>query len=173
VPTWVAALGTVGTLFYGLRLLDLERNRVAGADGDARRSQASCLSAAIERRTDSVGRMAFPRPYRVVVISNASASPVYDVSALVCDDVGRSYVRLFWSVVRPGEEEKSVGYAPHLPDLDLLVDLWFKDAAGHLWRRDLTGALASGTCRPPLPHGFGLVAPDAYCRRRCQAMCLR
>lgn len=100
--------------------------------------------------------MAFPRPYRVVVISNASISPVYDVNALVCDDVGRSYVRLFWSVVRPGEDEKSVGYAPHLPDGDLLVDLWFKDAAGHLWRRDITGTLVERCASDPPQSRFRL-----------------
>jgi hypothetical protein len=142
VPEWLAGVGTVGTLVYGLRLLAHERERSDRAQDDARRAQAACLSASIETRQQQVGSIRMRMHYRVVVVSNASASPVYDVRAQVCAPQGRSYLEMFWPVIRPGEVEESIGPAPHLPKRDdLLVDLWFQDAAGRHWRRDLSGAL--------------------------------
>lgn len=146
VAEWLAGIGTVGALFYTARLFQLEISTRRVADESRRQRQASAVSAHVDARP-------VPSPdggplYRIVV-TNASASPIFGV-ALNVDDVRLAVSR---ALPAGGSHEVMV------PDLPRLLDVGFTDSEQRFWVRRWTGTLVE----VPLAPGAIIVGgPQAF-----------
>lgn len=153
VPTWVAGVGTVGTLAWAIGLGRSERQQ---RRRDAERVQALAVSAWIEQRSAAAGAKAIrgddhvpltvgpeaARPRPSAVISNASRSPVYDVEAtLVHPRQAGEYITHGYEVLPPGQQAFFVpGQFSDVASV-LRVRLAFLDEGGVRWVRDHEGRL--------------------------------
>jgi hypothetical protein len=157
LPTWVAAIGTVGALAAAFWQIRTERRARVWQDTqdrrNARRAQAVRISGWIASPED-VARQewqdtALPR-YGAVLL-NHSEEPVYEaIASLVSiQGAGPSSVkgdghleyRAYLSVIPPGRHIADLGTCDGWPSGRAGVDLSFTDAAGMHWLRYATGGL--------------------------------
>ena len=138
VPDWLAAVGTVGALVAGLVLLRRQLSEYALSARERRATQASLiLGWTVPPAKDE------PQQAAVVVVRNASPSPVYKLMAFLRDESGD--MRIVWasSPVGPSVERRIVvkfGHQ-HEPAAADIIELEFTDGSGLTWRRDTDGTL--------------------------------
>jgi hypothetical protein len=182
VPTWVAAVGTVGTLGAALLQIGSERSRrlsQEAADREERRRDQARLIAGwvgpIVQETEEAGSRTW------IILSNGSPEPVYSVYAAIvfiqgaAPHTGEEWHRLREQVQEGGEdpEYRSTTTASILPPGRWRVcvpqaawgisggrigaEVAFTDRASIHWVRRATGALEE-LATPPYDH-FGLTGP--------------
>lgn len=178
VPTWVAAIGTVGTLIFALAQIRSERDRrikQEKADREERKkAQARLISGWVGEFDHSYGE----RGRTAIMLSNGSAEPVYRVYAAI--------VFIQGAAPHTGEEwhtiEKQGGFAAQsqatttasilppgtwrvwVPNANwgilggrIGAEVAFTDRASVHWVRRATGALEELSILP-FDH-FGLIGP--------------
>jgi hypothetical protein len=149
VPSWLAAIGTVGAFAVALYLLGgqiLDRRKEAR---DRRTAQARLVAAWVSETTPA-GVTGGPNPTSlfdfVVLVRNGSDQPVYAVAVqLVLGERG-TFVRKL-GVLGPGETRELRITVPGLARGLSLTNMTFGDSAGQVWMRagmgDLTHPRAS------------------------------
>lgn len=145
VPTWLGAIGTVGTLVAAIFVVSREQRAAARNDDERRRNQASQVAA--WARIEPGGRIGGLEVQ--LYVRNASKQPVYDVLAAIQDGgTGEGVATDSLAVLPPGETEvrAQAGALRHfLRDSKVTgspaVTMSFRDSAGQAWQRDLDGRL--------------------------------
>ncbi len=129
--TWVAAIGTVGTLSVSLFLL-------YRANSERRRDQARRIAAWMEEMT----RGGTPPHELSYLIRNQSDEPVYDVRLRAPCGVRGTFVR-WLGTMGPGEARRLRIKLPGYPRADEYPpDVSFRDSAGVSWIRSGRGRLS-------------------------------
>ena len=131
LPTWFAAGGTVGALWF--TAITFRHEQTDRAASDARFVAAWIGTEEVEE----VGfEMVLPGTYPAVVMRNGSPEPVYDVDIRwsiagdACDPIRRD-------VIPPsGEDSQIVNASKARVD-----SITFRDTAGRVWTRDRLGRL--------------------------------
>jgi hypothetical protein len=190
VPTWVAAIGTVGTLGAALLQIGSERSRrlsQEAADREERRRDQARLIAGwvgpIEQETEDSG------PHTWIILSNGSPEPVYGVYAAIvfiqgaAPHTGEEWHRLQEQGQESGEypQYRSTTTASILPPGRWRVrvpqaawgitggrigaEVAFTDRASVHWVRRATGTLEELATRPfdhfDLTGPYELQTPEA------------
>lgn len=159
VAEWVAAIGTIGAFTVTIGLLWKELREAARRRDDDRRAQARQVSvwpgAVAYNRWDDA-----PRRFEYFVslgVRNGSDEPAYDVWIFVntptVEWVPEFRRSLELGLLPPGYRSEShrviMGNAdyrqsepPHIRTTEVRLELFFRDAAGRLWRRFPNGRLA-------------------------------
>lgn len=166
VPTWLGGGASVATLAAAVwagvlakRALSLEFARDRDRDGEARRDQASKVSAWIGVKSSqmtSSDRMIWAGSTRGVFVSNSSPEPIYQVELILWKEASLRGSQLIPGLTPPGEHFKPIPYEAYttmttdqrgneLPvdDLDatFMLEIRFTDARGRRWRRAIDGQL--------------------------------
>ena len=149
VPDWLAALGTVGAFIAGLLLLRKELDARREAQDDRRRAQARLVAtwASNSRRPENESSV----PEFVVVTSNGSDEPVYDVLVelfsrlLNLQPPGMSQpqqpvLRLGFDVLPPQYREAQ-RVAKNQEGIPGWLTISFRDSQGYRWKRHGNGWL--------------------------------
>lgn len=164
VPDWVAAIGTIGSLYAALWLLKQEINDRRRHEAEAQTQSARAVSAWVQTGQDKY----------LFAAKNSGEEPVYDCVVYsdlpIVDPVTKQrgvrmkdektpmgepwpyYLDRFLGVIPPGETSKfeidsdSVEY-----EYQGLPDLWieFTDVSGKHWKRDAGGKIHQITERTP------------------------
>jgi hypothetical protein len=133
-PTWVLAVGTIGTLSVSLRLLRQSRE-------DKRVEQARLVSA---WKLDTTAE---PDGYKMTfMVRNNSEEPVYSVTLQVGCGVRGTFVRRL-DTLGPAERRLVAILLPGSPRGEFQPSLGFTDAAGRQWLRGYGGTLKEPTPR--------------------------
>jgi hypothetical protein len=163
VPTWVAALGTVGAFWF--TGLTVRRDHVARTAAEARHvaAWAETIPGQPDPSDDEIGAIADPELIRnrirqierVIVTRNGSDEPVYDVDVYWTSKL-TSRVKISIPVLAPGQvERRTVATGGDA----IVVFIGFRDSAGRIWHRDEIGHLSMkrtrvrvyNTSRPKYP----------------------
>ena len=139
IPNWIEAIATTGALLGTAILLRIEGARRRNEKEAKLQAQAAAISHWLER----------PRSEMLAIrISNSSPSPIYFATfRLLLDDaeVGTRQV----AVIPPGNGQASDELNDWLAmfrtrigeDTRIGLDMFFVDASGHQWVRNLNGRL--------------------------------
>ncbi len=151
-PTWVASIGTVGTLVWAMALFASDRR---GRRQGEERAQASQVAAWVDRSSWNYPHDAAPTGECDVVVRNASELPVTDVVVALLTwawydkrSLERQASRLF-PAVAPGGTTNSVSFDSEVPPAGRIraerfnppILLEFFDAHHRRWRRLPDGVL--------------------------------
>jgi hypothetical protein len=161
LPDWLAALGTLGAFFAGLRLLRKELEARREDVEDRRRAQARLVAAWTDYQPvpGMLGPpIATPPHEHVFFVRNGSEEPVYDVSVTMVakdspfagdpeaarrEDGGleAGAVGAYFSLVPPGECIRNTIPAEIVPGPYPPCSLSFTDAQERRWKRFPNGRL--------------------------------
>jgi hypothetical protein len=161
LPDWLAAAGTIGAFFAGLRLLRKELDTRREALEDRRRAQARLVAAwtDIQPVPGLLGPPITIPPYEhVFFVRNGSEEPVYDVSIIMvaedspyADDPEAAWrkdgaleagaMHAHFSIVPPGERIRNTIPAAVAPSPYPPCALSFTDAQERRWKRYPNGRL--------------------------------
>jgi hypothetical protein len=147
VPTWVAALGTVGAVAVALVLAGRDgRRRIA----QERRRQAELVTAWVTDDATTVTDQLESKVYLGLVVQNSSTQLVYQLIASLVATQGAyredardedHRFRTYVGDVPPGSRRTRLEYGGHGMSIRLGVEIAFQDAGGRWWRRKGNGNL--------------------------------
>jgi len=149
VPDWVAAVGTAGAFIAGGVLIAKELSAQHKQDEDARRAQASLVSAWATLQTSSFTVPGGPTSKGTgakVVIRNGSEQPIYNCGASLPS--GQAFVP---GLVPPETTVSDVlPYKPPPGTIplrsvggEIAITVTFRDSNGRMWKRGPEGILES------------------------------
>lgn len=171
LPSWLAAVGTVGTLIAALLQIRSERARFVAqqaADRQERRyAQARLISAWMKALGSDPPTDGTPHSYMKIALANGSAEPVYNVLVTVVDVQGtiphqrenfgtnnRQYIQdATLSILPPGRWSVRVDGAFGAMGSRPGAEVAFTDRSRVHWVRRTWGAPGGASCRsvPALP----------------------
>lgn len=135
VPTWLAATGTVGALWY--TAVTFRRDREDRAAGDARLVGAWIDEHEVVGWEHAVGGTWAPGTYPAVIMRNGGWEPVYEV-VIEWKLSGEEKEAIRRDVLAPGSEDHetfAVGLTGNVESIR------FRDTANRVWTRDRLGVL--------------------------------
>jgi hypothetical protein len=136
VPSWFAAIGTVGALAVSLLLLRMTLNDRKAERNDRRMAQAHLVAAWLHLYEADTQ----PYPELRIRIRNGSELPIYAVALNINVGVRGTFVRQPGAMA-PGETRELRVQIPAYPRLDVRPSVAFTDAAGNRWLRTSNGQI--------------------------------
>lgn len=145
LATWLAAVGTVGTLGLSVMVLRKQRAELRQLHLDKLAEQARLISAwplDIVRTNEPLRKAELMFGYR-----NSSSEPAYAAEVGTRDRSAKT--ELIWEhlgTLAPGAEGQAAIELTLIPEYNITAEdvgvvMTFRDAAGHIWYRDEVGAL--------------------------------
>ncbi len=162
LPTWVAAVGTVGAVIVALVLSGREGRRQIRAQ---RRHQAELVTGWLSGNSRSSSET--QQMLRRVDLQNASSQLVYHViislvitrgAGTIQREYGTEY-RTFLGELPPGKRSTEIEHGDGGMMMRFGIELAFRDAAGRSWLRDADGLLKEIPNDPAVYYGLSEPVP--------------
>jgi hypothetical protein len=162
VPSWLAAIGTVGAFAIALLLLWVQMSDRRKEAGDRRMAQARLVAAWLSEMTPA-GEVAATDAYAGtslldydVLVRNGSEQPVYMATVQLVVGVRGTCVRRI-GVLGPGETRELRIKVPGEPRGVPFANITFADSAGQVWMRS---GHAGELTRPSIEDGKAILQED-------------